>query len=167
MPRPNDDDRRDLQPAIQQIIDEELDSELSCLKARHILEHEWGLPRDGLLPRKAEFIAAFQRCEPPPCTLSPGERAASWIATCGCGVFLLQRWGMPDFGVWGLVSAIGIFIASCIGGSVVQMVFGSLAGAYLGHVKGLPWVHSETFADECNAWLFPRSDEAKRIRRHR
>jgi hypothetical protein len=108
----------DLQRAAQQVIDEELDPDISCLDVRHLVEQKWGLPRDGLRPRQAEFAAAFQRCEPPPCTLSPGERAASFIATSCCGALILQHWGTPSIGLWGLVSGIGMLIAAFVGGNM-------------------------------------------------
>lgn len=42
-----------------------------------------------------------------------------------------------------------------------------MVGAYLKYVKGLPTTNTSVFADESNAWLFPTSDEAKRVRRRR
>lgn len=157
---------RDLQSAVQQVIDEELDPDISCLDARRLLEQKWGLPRDGLLPRKAEFVAAFQQCEPPPLTLSPGERAASWIAYCGCGALLLQFLGAPSFSAWGLISGVGSLAAAAVASNLAQQVFGFLVGAYLKRIKRLP-LDPSTFDDEANAWLFPASDEAKRVRRRR
>ena len=153
--------------AVQEIVREEQDLEITALDVRHILEEKWHLKFDALLPRKHLVIAAFQSVdnsgigEP----LTYRERSVKILVTGLAAGLVHSRWWQPQ----SFLGWLGLSGMSIAAGSIGEMLLGAtVIPLCIKYILQLPISPNPTLAaDEMHGLVFPGSTEALAVARRR
>ena len=151
------------------IVAAERDPDISAMDVRHLLEDNYGVPRDSLLPHKEEIMTAFQALDRSELNLTDPLTSREWLVkaviTGACSYLLHSEWWQPST----LFGWLGFCVISWAAGYLGEFVVGrTVIPFWVQGVLRLPTSPDpELAADEMHGIAFPGSDEARRTAERR